>query len=62
MTRTTHTIIKILITMLIVYVLIFSIWYSSSPIHKPASRFWDMRREGYQDNPLHDRKNNESRE
>lgn len=48
-------VLKVLLTMILFYVVVFLVWNFTSPNHKPSSLFFDWRKEGYQSDPLHDR-------
>jgi hypothetical protein len=53
-------ILIILSICLFAYISIFLIWnYTSAEGNRPSSLLWDNRRDGYQEDPLYDRKSNQ---
>jgi hypothetical protein len=48
-------ILKILISITAFYIGIMLVWNFTNVNHKPTNLLWDVKKEGYQEDPLHDR-------
>lgn len=56
LTKTNLLVLKLLTAMILFYIVIFIIWNSTNQTNLPSNYFFDWSREGYQVDPLHDRK------
>ena len=51
-----HKLILIIIaTIVAFYFLVMVLWNVTNKSNKPTNLFWDIKKEGYVENPLHDR-------
>ncbi len=48
--------IKAVFGLLLFYFVLMILWNFTNTTHKPTNLLWDWKKEGYKENPLHDRK------